>query len=335
MGKNYDQVSNQVACAKRDSILVAFYPSVEPVPFPQFPELVQGKVKILLDDWSGGKGDQKVSVYFNFDLPDVYYLYERAKLSHLPLPYTSQKIMGGYPVNDPSSPYHGLCRVRKIRIERIPKDGKGEPMRTPWKIEVTNGFARAANGKTPGTYYAEGGTFKDELTTSGKKKSLQIRLTDIEFLDCFRKTCRYLDIYAQIVGQDYIPRGLAELKALREQNNYGGEAYRGPRMGTAGQDPDAAPPYEQHPSLDPRPVPELGEIHPTKVLILSQFNALDDGIMVASCGVESRDGNLRKYRVYFRKGSITDGILEAQACGNPVTLGLAADNKNRLWYTGQ
>lgn len=83
MSKNYDQISNQVAAAKRDTSLVAFYANLEPVPFISFPELVQGKIKVLIDEWSKGRGDSRTSAVYNLDLPDVYYLYERARESRM------------------------------------------------------------------------------------------------------------------------------------------------------------------------------------------------------------------------------------------------------------
>lgn len=71
---------------------LSFIPKLSPAADDHFKELVTGKIKISLYDFSNGKGDNGIYTYFNLDLKQFRYIYERAKLSHLPAPYESSKI---------------------------------------------------------------------------------------------------------------------------------------------------------------------------------------------------------------------------------------------------
>lgn len=337
MSKNYDQISNQVAAAKRDTSLVAFYANLEPVPFISFPELVQGKIKVLIDEWSKGRGDSRTSAVYNLDLPDVYYLYERARESRMDAPFSRMKIMGEYPVDNPSSPYNGMCRVTKILIERIGADGRGNARNSPWKVQIANGFGKAVPGPVKKTWKMASGSYRDEVVReTGAKKNLTVWLTDVEFLDCFTKVNRFISVYASIIGQKYIPEGMEQLKELRQKNNFQGQAYTGPGDHRVRGYREEAPSYEQNPAPDPRPVPGYNtpSLHDEEVRILTPFNALDDGVLVATCAMPGGSGKVRKWTVHFRKESVCDRILEAQESGTPVHLSLYVDEERRLWCYG-
>ena len=71
-----------------------------------------GKIKISLYDFSNGKGDNGIYTYFNLDLKQFRYIYERAKLSHLPAPYESSKIHCQSVETD--GPFKGYCKPKNL-----------------------------------------------------------------------------------------------------------------------------------------------------------------------------------------------------------------------------
>lgn len=104
-----------------------------------FKELVTGKIKISLYDFSNGKGDNGIYTYFNLDLKQFRYIYERAKLSHLPAPYESSKIHCQSVETD--GPFKGYCKSFRFYLARNAtyidkKTGETCTMRAPWYLKI-------------------------------------------------------------------------------------------------------------------------------------------------------------------------------------------------------
>lgn len=95
---------------------LSFIPKLSPAADDHFKELVTGKIKISLYDFSNGKGDNGIYTYFNLDLKQFRYIYERAKLSHLPAPYESSKIHCQSVEND--GPFKGYCKSFRFYLAR-------------------------------------------------------------------------------------------------------------------------------------------------------------------------------------------------------------------------
>lgn len=95
---------------------LSFIPKLSPAADDHFKELVTGKIKISLYDFSNGKGDNGIYTYFNLDLKQFRYIYERAKLSHLPAPYESSKIHCQSVETD--GPFKGYCKSFRFYLAR-------------------------------------------------------------------------------------------------------------------------------------------------------------------------------------------------------------------------
>ena len=57
MAKDYNEISNQSAVVKVDGRTLAFYPNLEVPDVNKYGEGMQGKVKVTINDYSEGKGD--------------------------------------------------------------------------------------------------------------------------------------------------------------------------------------------------------------------------------------------------------------------------------------
>ena len=100
MSKNYNEVSSQVAAVRTKDHTLAFYANLESVKLENFAELISGRIKVGINDFSKGKGDASVYGYYNLDLKDVKYLYTRALYSNMPVPFEGRKIHGAYPIQE-------------------------------------------------------------------------------------------------------------------------------------------------------------------------------------------------------------------------------------------
>lgn len=78
--KNFE-ITGEVNPYKITDRTLSFIPKLEPAPIQHFKELVTGKIKVTLYDFSNGKGDNGIYTYFNLDLKQFRYIYQRAKLS--------------------------------------------------------------------------------------------------------------------------------------------------------------------------------------------------------------------------------------------------------------
>lgn len=341
MTKNYNEVTNQVAVIKNSTRTLAFYVKARPAPMESFMELIEGKVKVSLYDFANGKGDNAIWVYYNLDLADVKYLYLRACFSNLPNGFYGDKIMGMAPERD--GRFAGMCPVTRISIIRTPVDSQGKIMRSPWQIRIINGFAQAASGKVQGTFYEKPNTFIE----TGRA---EMRLTDKEFLDCFDKIHRYINEYRRITAQNLIPSGLQILKEKEEQRGYSNNVAPQQSYGTytsgmqyqqdMNQQMHIQPSVQTYPATQQhqsqqksqqiKPQAETAypggpELHPTQVIITSDFQALENDVCLASCMTKGRE-----YPVYFNR--VPPQLKEAQAKNMSVVVNLFMDSDRRFWF---
>lgn len=295
MSKNFDQISTQVACVQTQNRTLAFYLKITGAPLERFHEIIEGKVKLLLKDFSAGKGDMALNPYYNLDLCDVFYLYHHARNFHMPTPFQGQKIFGN--AVETEGRYKGLSKCFHITIARNDKrknaSGELEPAKQPWNIAIENGYAVAAPGKNKGTYYEKSGTFK-------VTESSYINLTDKDFLMCMESIYKCIDLYRELYGRTLIPKGLKEI-AERDRRNQ----YDDSNNGEKSEEDQASRPTE---NSNPQTSGSTGvqqAVHTTPILIDSDFVALENGAAAAVCMVRGK-----RYRIIFDQ--ITDDVLNAK-----------------------
>lgn len=299
MSKNYSDISNQVACIQTNKCTFSIYGNMEMEPIERFGELVGGKFKLMINDFSNGKGDNSISAYYNLDLKHVKYLYQRAKFSNLKGPFFEQKIHGAYPISE--GKYAGLCKVFKIEIKHTPIRQDGSISRNPWNITITNGVAKAID-KGNNVYIQEEHTFQQTAYT-------YINLSDIDFLDCMDRAYSYMENYRSLAANKLIPQGLKKLYEVRSKGEYQ-ETYA----------PKEEAMQEQEPALSN--TQQMPQLHPTNLLIQSEFQALEGGKAIAQCIAKGKT-----YTIWFDQ--VTGDMIEAQSKQLPITLNLYMDNEKR------
>ena len=212
---------------------LSFIPKLSPAADDHFKELVTGKIKISLYDFSNGKGDNGIYTYFNLDLKQFRYIYERAKLSHLPAPYESSKIHCQSVETD--GPFKGYCKSFRFYLARNAtyidkKTGETCTMRAPWYLKITNGYA------------IPGKDGKGEQRNSFKQtSSAYINLSDEDFLDRMESIHIYIKEYTHIVAQNSLAANLKKLDDIYKRGEYDpnlpSEAHSSTQQQTTPADP--------------------------------------------------------------------------------------------------
>lgn len=215
MANKYNEVENRTVTIQRKTKTLSFRPSIEAVDVKQFMQFVTGKVSMNLYDFTAGKGDDAFNICFNFDLQDVEYLYEHAKLSSLQIPYQATKFLGAYP--ETKGKHSGMAKNTKIVIKRDPfiKDketGEKKIAPNPWLISLEVGWAKPAKNDM-GMFFPKKGTYE-------KENASFIALTDIEFLMCFSKCCHFIDEMRRLVAPELLEKGFEALSRQNERGSY-------------------------------------------------------------------------------------------------------------------
>lgn len=331
MSKNYDEVSNQCAVIKTSDRTLAFYPNLDLPSANHYGEGVQGKVKIVLNDYSAGKGDKAKFCAFNLDIKDIYFLYEKAKMSHMPLPYSSTKIIGARVETE--GKFKGLSPVSRLSISRTAKTSTGEAMRMPWKINIVNGYAKAGKGKVEGTFYEIANTF-----VLARESSMM--LTDVDFLDVFTKINNYIKTYEMLCWTSVFKTGFnAYMQAEKERKERGSYSNALAPEETVAEESVAEKPEEEEAkqmTLDevnsnsnnasqPNPKQEVPETHKMTMVISSPFQYLNGSSAVAQCMISGKP-----WIVNFPE--VDDALKEAQEKALAITCLLYADKKKNMYF---
>lgn len=340
MAKEYE-ITGEIDAVRRSTRTLSFLPKLTEAPEKCFKELIQGKVKVAIYDFTAGKGDHGIYAYFNLELADVKYLYERARDCYMTKPMQRQKIYGDTPNVNPGA-FQGLCPSFKLTISReetILVKGQQQKTASPWQITIENGYGEALPGKIAGTFYEKSNTFQSKSKNS-------IRLTDEEFFDRIETVMAFIKEYRHLVAEKSLMKNLTKLEETLNRNNYNPdiapetyndnsgsqypndygqpEAYAGgpeypPQGGYYEEDTYPGPPEEAQKSDLPDGAYE------TTILITTPFQAVENGTLIANCMM-----NGREFLVYFFQPEAY--LYEAQAKRYTLKANLVVDDRDRIWF---
>ena len=155
MAKNYKETTTQAAVLRTSTKTLSFWCNIKEAPLERFAELIEGNIRIALQDFSGGKGDKSKFAYFNLEISDIYEIKDcmQAKKS-----FFAQKIYGKHP--ETGGQYNGMCKSFHFALQYTEKAQNGELSRNPYYLCIKNGFAQAAPGQIAGSFYEKKGTFQ-------------------------------------------------------------------------------------------------------------------------------------------------------------------------------
>lgn len=202
MAKNYKETTTQAAVLRTSTKTLSFWCNIREAPLERFAELIEGNIRIALQDFSGGKGDKSKFAYFNLEISDIYEIKDcmQAKKS-----FFAQKIYGKHP--ETGGQFNGMCKSFHFALQYTEKAQNGELSRNPYYLCIKNGFAQAAPGQIAGSFYERKGTFQEGV-------AVFIRLSERDLKNLLRKVTDYIRVFQMLAGQHLIPLGLAQMDNL-------------------------------------------------------------------------------------------------------------------------
>lgn len=344
MSKNYDEISNQCAVVKVDGRTLSVYPNLKIASRVRYGECWDSKgskIKFSLQDYTEGKGDNSIFCNFNLDMKDYYFLYEKAKMSHLPSQYYITKIVGKPEATKRDGQFQGLNPVSRLTISRTPKTSTGAPMRMPWKIHIANGYAKALNGKKEGTYYEAKDSFKLE-------KESAMMLTDADFQYIFEKIHDYMEMYKMICWTPVFKAGLQDF--VTAENNRENRNTYAPNLNDSNNqesdetvvDDESVVSEETEPEATQMSLNDIQQpsqetaqqnkipsntpdLHQMTMVINSDFQYMDGNSAVAQCIIGGK-----AYVVNFP--DVDEALTEAQQKKLAIKCNLYADKNKQMHF---
>lgn len=324
MSKEFD-ISGEIKSIQTSDKTLSFEPNLKVAEERCFRELVTGKVKVALFDFSKGRGENGVYVTFNLDLPDTRYLLARARLFHMPDPFSREKVHGNYPETE--GPYKGYCRVQKITISRqdtFVSNGETVKMRMPWQIVIENGYAKAKS---------KGQVFYEDTSTYKKAGEVKLRLTDSDFLDRMESINAYVEQFRSMSANETLRDREKKLREYKERNTYTGKKPQTERpqaeqsqTGQSQTEPSQKGSSQKDSSGNTAPSkPKKAPKHyAMPIRIKSKFQAFRN-YSVATCEINGKD-----VVVYFNP---KDSSWTKLNVGEAVTADLVVQNE-KVYYCG-
>lgn len=137
---------------------ISFIPSVTNAPNEHYGEIINGKVKIRIYDFSKGKWQNAIEAVARLDagvLPHLQNLCAASYSVGRDLRYPDNKYPESKIFGEPmaSGPYQGLCQMTKLEFAWTES-------KKMWGISISNGYAKKVKTKTGG-YMAASGTYKE------------------------------------------------------------------------------------------------------------------------------------------------------------------------------
>ena len=116
MAKNYKETTTQAAVLRTSTKTLSFWCNIREAPLERFAELIEGNIRIALQDFSGGKGDKSKFAYFNLEISDIYEIKDcmQAKKS-----FFAQKIYGKHP--ETGGQFNGMCKSFHFALQYTEK----------------------------------------------------------------------------------------------------------------------------------------------------------------------------------------------------------------------
>lgn len=263
MSKEFADYTTQCAAYQNAKITAALYANLKPAEDHEFAEVLseKSKVKIFINDFSKGKGDNSTKVDYNLEVDDIKYILDKATLGLLPKFYRA-KSLDAYPEKE--GPFVGLAKVSSVLIEYLQGNNY------PWKIEVTVGYGK-------------------EGKIQQGRKSAKVFLNDMDFLAFWRQAWRYIEQYINLISPNLITKGLRVMEEKLQSgytNNFTQPEipqYSEPYVPEQNYSQPSDTQYVQE-SVPDVPAPQKQnaqkEIHTVKIQFISDFIMLSNAFCV-------------------------------------------------------
>lgn len=214
MNETYqNRITDQICKIQNDRALIAFYDRLRYAPLGNYAQLhakgeyqenghkIHSLICITIQDYSNGTGDRNIITRFNLAPEQIQFLLTRITSGFQEFEWSQSKIYGNPDQN-------GYSTAQMFYISRHPYDSKGQPMKSPWKIQIVNGKGIKAQNKNGGSYM-QPRSFQSEKTTA-------IQLTDMDLFTLLKRTDSYISNWETVIAASLINNGK---RMLADQQN--------------------------------------------------------------------------------------------------------------------
>ncbi len=208
-----EYVSTQISKFQTDKKLVETLGNLNVAPPNKFAHLhargdkigdnkVYSIIKLNVQDYSKGTGDDMKKANFNLLPSDIEFLYSNVYRGILDFKFEREKIFASSKDD---------ATVSKLSIVRSQFDKEGKPRKYTWFIKVENGIGEASKTKTGGTFCKKG--------SYNVISSVFINLSDDDFFRLMYDTKKYIEVWELTNCPALIRTGMQMYEQQRAENN--------------------------------------------------------------------------------------------------------------------
>lgn len=203
--------TNQIVIIKTNKKLIALYDKLKVASRNTYAQLhakgeeendngskITSLIGVTIQDYSNGTGENSIFASFNLAPEQVQFLLTRLAAGFVDYEWNSEKIFGKPDAN-------GYAIAQKFFISRHAFDRDGKPLRSPWRISVSNGRGIKVKNQTGGSYM-KGGSYVPE-------KEAFICLSDMDMYMLLKRADAYISLFEMYEAG----KGIGEGRILYER----------------------------------------------------------------------------------------------------------------------
>lgn len=208
------RVSDQICKVQTDKKLIAFYDRLRYAAMTNYAQLhakgeymendhkTHSLIGITIQDYTNGTGDRNIITQFNLTPEQIQFFLTRINAGFQEFEWSQSKIFG-----NPDA--QGFCTAQQFSISRHVYDQNGKPMKSPWRIQITNGKGIKVQNQKGGAYM-KSGSFTPE-------RNAFIQLSDMDLYTLLKRTDAFISHWESIVAPTLINNGKQMLAQQQAQ----------------------------------------------------------------------------------------------------------------------
>ena len=224
------RVTDQICKIQTDRKLIALYDRLRVAAGTNYAQLhakgefsendrkIHSLIAVTIQDYSNGTGDKNIITQFHLAPEQIQFFLSRITSGFQEFEWSQSKIFG----NPDDS---GYSTAQHFSISRHAFNQSGQPMNSPWRLQIVNGKGIKARNQNGGSYM-KSGSFVSE-------KSAFIQLNDMDLYTLLKRADSYITEWEHIISPSLISNGKQMLAYQQAQKNQSTNAkqlpYRPPQ----------------------------------------------------------------------------------------------------------
>lgn len=215
MNQNYqDRVTDQIYKIQNDRKLIAIYDRLRCAANTNYAQIhakgeysennrkIHSLISITIQDYSNGTGTNNVIAQFNLSPEQIQFLLTRITAGFQDFEWSQSKIFG-----QPDS--QGYSTAQQFSISRHSFDRNGQPMKSPWRLQIVNGKGIKVTNQNGGSYMQSG--------SFAVQKNTFIQLSDMDLYTLLKRTDSYITQWENCISASLISNGKQMLSYQQAQ----------------------------------------------------------------------------------------------------------------------